>query len=88
MRFSLLIAALAIAVPAAAQAQVKPIKAGATLRAGDATRLGQIDRVNTDGSVQIIFRSKFITVPANTLTINDAGEVTTSLTKREVSKLH
>lgn len=88
MRFAILAATLALAAPALAQGPAKPISAGTTLRSSDMGRVGQIDRVNADGSVQIIFRTKFVTVPASTLSVTDKGEVTTSLTKREIAKLH
>ncbi|WEK42407.1 MAG: hypothetical protein P0Y64_13540 [Candidatus Sphingomonas colombiensis] len=62
-------------------------KRGATLRDANATRLGTIDRVNADGSVQIIFNAKFVTIPADKIVASQDG-VTTSLTKAEISKLH
>lgn len=61
-------------------------KRGATLRDVKASRLGAIDRVNADGSVQIIFNSRFVTIPADKLVASSDG-VATSLTKAEVSKL-
>ncbi|MET0370383.1 MAG: hypothetical protein ABW039_03295 [Sphingobium sp.] len=61
-------------------------KRGATLRDAKGSRLGTIDRVNADGSVQIIFNSKFVTIPADKLVSSDAGTAT-SLTKAEVAKL-
>lgn len=88
MRFLVLAAAaLTIISPASAQTGATKIKTGSTLRTSDMGRLGQVDRVNADGSVQIIFRSKFVTIPASTLTVSEGGEVTTSLTKQEVAKI-
>lgn len=62
-------------------------KRGATVRDAKSSRLGTIDRVNADGSVQIIFESKFVTIPADKIVTTQDG-VSTSLTKAEVSKLH
>ncbi|QKS00331.1 hypothetical protein F9288_12370 [Sphingomonas sp. CL5.1] len=63
------------------------LKRGATLRDAKSIRLGTIDRVNADGSVQIIFDSKFVTIPADKIVTSQDG-ASTSLTKAEVSKLH
>lgn len=62
------------------------IRTGRTLRDPANVRVGKIDRVNADGSVRVIFEERFITIPADTLSVKD-GEVTTSLTRREVSRL-
>ncbi|MDO7842286.1 hypothetical protein [Sphingomonas immobilis] len=79
-------AAVAADATGTATAVVAAPKRGATLRDAKATRLGSIDRVNADGSVQIIFNSKFVTIPADKLVSGTDG-VATSLTKAEVSKL-
>lgn len=75
-----------LAQDAAAPAAVAQIRAGKVLRDVNAVRLGSIDRVNADGSVKIIFESRFVTVPADTLTVVDGGAVT-SLSKKDVRKL-
>ncbi len=62
------------------------IQTGRVLRDSANVRLGKIDRVNPDGSVRIILDERFITIPAETLSVNN-GEVTTSLTKKEVTRL-
>lgn len=91
MRLVLAIAAaVLIAAPLAAESvatsgAVAP-KRGATLRDAKAVRLGTIDRVNADGSVQIIFNAHFVTIPADKLVSAQDG-IATSLTKAEVSKL-
>ncbi|MDB5714603.1 MAG: hypothetical protein JWO15_2000 [Sphingomonadales bacterium] len=86
MRIAIALTTLAlIATPVLAQTALSP-KRGATLRDVNATRLGTIDRINGDGSVQIIFNSKFVTIPANKLVVAQDA-VSTSLTKSEVSKL-
>ncbi len=64
----------------AAQAEVKT---GAMLRDSNNYRLGAISRVNADGSVGLIIDSRFVTIPADTLSVVD-GKVVTRLTKREV----
>jgi hypothetical protein len=61
-------------------------KPGATLRDAKGLRLGPIDSVNADGSVQIIFDSKIVTIPANKLVAGTNG-IATSLTRVEVYKL-
>jgi hypothetical protein len=86
MRLTIAIATLAlIATPVLAQTSPAP-KRGATLRDANLTRLGTIDRVNSDGSVQIIFNAKFVTIPASKLIVAK-DMVSTSLTKSEVAKL-
>jgi hypothetical protein len=85
MRLVLAAAALALLASPLAAETVAP-KRGTTLRDAKAARLGPIDRVNADGSVQIIFNSRFVTIPADKLTVGEKG-VATLLTKAEVSKL-
>lgn len=87
MRVTLLAAAmLAIAAPAFADDAATSLKAGQILRDANNLRLGQIDRVGPDGSVQIIFGSRFTTIPANTITVVE-GKPVTSLTKKEVAAI-
>jgi hypothetical protein len=59
---------------------------GAMLHSADGVRLGEVDRVETDGSVQLIFDGRIVTVPATTLSLQD-GELTTSLKKTDVMNL-
>jgi len=78
------------ATPAAAAAPAA-IKAGALLVTADGARLGRIERVSAaaDGSperVSVIYNSRFVQIPASTLTASGRGFVT-SLTKAEVRKL-
>ncbi|WP_375398852.1 hypothetical protein [uncultured Sphingomonas sp.] len=86
--FVLLAAVALSAAPAAAQsAAPAPIaKSGVMLRSADQARLGQVSRVNSDGSVQIIFDTTVKTIPASTLSMVD-GKLVTSLTKSAVSSL-
>ena len=86
--------AVSLAAPAAAQtvestsavATADVVKPGRTLRDASNARLGKIDQINADGSVRIIFDARFVTIPADTISVA-GGEPVTSLTKREVSKL-
>lgn len=76
------------AAPAAAPAEdiSEQLKPGRTVRDTNSLRLGKIDRVTEDGSVRLIFSSRFVTIPGDTLSVKD-GDIVTSLTKREVAKL-
>lgn len=86
MRFAIAVAAIAFsATSVVAQSPLVP-KRGTTLRDANNTRLGTIERINADGSVRIIINSKFVTIPASKLVVNQ-NSITTSLTKPEVSKL-
>jgi hypothetical protein len=75
--------------PAASTAAASaPIaRAGQTLRDGANSRIGVIDRVNADGSVKVIVGTRLVTIPAEKM-VSSNGVVTTSLSKREVSKLN
>ena len=72
------------AVPALAQDAVA--SPGKMLVGADGARLGAVYRVSSDGSPQLIVNGKMVTVPAATLSMVD-GELKTSLSKSEVSKL-
>ena len=81
---------LALAMPlvsGAAAAQTPAVKMGDTLRDAGDIRLGRVDRVLQDGSVRIIFDGRFVTIPADKVVVAENGNVSTTLTKREVSKL-
>jgi hypothetical protein len=49
--------------------------------------LGVVYRVAADGSPQIMFDGKLVTIPASTLSSSN-GKLITSLTKSAVSELH
>ncbi|WP_242124249.1 hypothetical protein [Sphingobium sp. Sx8-8] len=70
----------------AAPAAARVAKVGDVLRDSGAARLGAVTRVMADGSVQIIVGTRFVVVPASTLSVTD-GKLTTSLSRHEVSKL-
>ena len=68
-----------------AAAQVD-VTAGKMLYGANGQRVATIYRVNAEGNPQVIIDGRLITVPASTLSNND-GKVTTSLTKREVTRI-
>lgn len=94
MRFTIAIAALALlASPVLAQAPAADtgaapalVKRGATLHDSQSLRIGTIDRVNSDGSIQVMLKEKFVTIPADKLLVS-ADDVRTTITRSEVSKL-
>lgn len=91
MRTSILIAGLLALAPVAAIAQDAAtaeveIRQGQTLRDANMARLGPVNRVLADGSVQIIHNSRFVTIPADSLSVED-GKAKTSLTRKEVSRM-
>ncbi|SEJ17785.1 hypothetical protein SAMN05518849_103254 [Sphingobium sp. AP50] len=82
--------ALAIASLAPAHAAAPAIDRNARIYSADGTVLGKVDRLLMKGDeltgVQLIFGSKMIVIPADTLTVEESG-VKTSLTKKEVRAL-
>jgi len=90
----LLAAAFALAAPLSAQTVDTPgavstteeVKVGRTLRDANNARLGRIDRVNADGSVRIIFDTRFVTIPADTISVS-GDTPTTSLSRRDVARI-
>jgi hypothetical protein len=66
----------------------EPAKAavGKMLYSGAGYRLAPVYRVNSDGNPQVVLDGKLVTIPATTLT-DVGGKLTTSLTKKDVSKL-
>ena len=59
---------------------------GKMLFSEDGHRLGAVYKVADDGSAELIFNSKLVTIPASTLA-DVGGKLTTTLTKREVYDL-
>ncbi len=85
----LIAAALLVGAPAIAAdtADATPVvKTGKTLRDSNNVRIGKIDRVYADGSVRVINDNRFVTIPADAIAMVD-GQPTTTLSKREVTKL-
>ena len=82
-----LMAATPIAAQTAAATQRAPIATeGKMLRDARGGRLAPVDRVDADGSAEIIIDGRVVTVPASTLSIVN-GELTTSLKKDQVLAL-
>jgi hypothetical protein len=76
---------------AAAATAPAPLKAGLLLWSSEGKRIGRIDRVfaakdGTPLSASVIFESRFVYVPASTITASDSG-LKTSLTRAEILKL-
>lgn len=83
------LAALSLSAPALAQAPT--IDRNAAIFSAEGTKIGKVDKVVTaaDGAVsaiRIIYRGKFITIPATTLSTSEKG-VTTSLSNADLKKL-
>jgi hypothetical protein len=76
-----------ISILAVAPAAADPVATkGAMLHSADGVRLGEVDRLGSDGSVQLIFDGRVVTVPGSTLTLQD-GELITSLKKTQIMNL-
>jgi hypothetical protein len=94
MKSLLLVLGLVFAVTAsAAQAQtataavaVGTISKGQMLVSANGARLGVVYRVAADGSPQIMFDGRLVTIPATTLSSSD-GKLITSLSKSAVNEL-
>ncbi|PNP99868.1 MULTISPECIES: hypothetical protein [Sphingobium] len=85
-----LAAALSLSSPAATQ-DAPVIKARTMVKTADGVRVGFIDRVNANAegaptSVQIIYKGRFVSIPAATLSNGEKGLVT-SLTAADLNKL-
>ncbi|MBB3860924.1 hypothetical protein GGQ88_002193 [Novosphingobium hassiacum] len=80
-----LIAAAFLCAAAPALADAPSVRQGQVIRDANKALLGTVDRVTTEG-VRIILGSRFVTIPADTITVVD-GKPVTSLTRTEVAKL-
>jgi hypothetical protein len=81
-----LLAMTPIAAFAQAPAPAVTAHVGQTLRDVSGGRVGAITEVYKDGSVQVIYNSQLVTVPAASLSAPD-GKLTTSLTRKQLSDL-
>jgi hypothetical protein len=81
-----LAAAAIIATPVLAQTAPASVKRGAVLRDAKKLPLGTVDRVNTDGSIQIIFGPRVVVIPAEKIVVAQ-NDVSTTLTRMEVARL-
>jgi hypothetical protein len=70
----------------AAATTVGTIAKGQMLVSANGARLGVVYRVAADGSPQIMFDGRLVTIPASTLSLSD-GKLTTSLSKTAVNEL-
>jgi hypothetical protein len=93
MRFGMFVSAAAVALTIAGSvfAQADAVRKGVTIVDQEGKRIAQVDRVNTGASgsvesVSVIFDSKYVTIPANTLSPKD-GKLVTSLSKAQVLEL-
>ncbi|ARS26835.1 hypothetical protein KC8_05985 [Sphingomonas sp. KC8] len=85
------VAATALQAPAFAQTEAPAIKARATVYSADGTKIGRIDKLVEDSSgavtgARIVYRGKFITIPANSLAA-DGDHLKTSLTNDVLKKM-
>lgn len=79
-------AAQAMSSPSEANPAVHAV-AGQMLVTADGTRIGRVYQVSSDGSVRIILDYNLVTIPFATLSVKH-GQLTTSLTRRQVRALH
>jgi hypothetical protein len=93
MRFAVLAITLAAAAAPACASDAQPATAspvvahqGDMLRDINNVRVGSVDSVNKDGSVSVIYNSRYITVPAASLSIVN-GKLTTRLAKTDLGSL-
>lgn len=84
--FFIATALIAAAAPAYAEETPPAVRTGLLLLDANNARLGQIDRVYPDGSVRIIYGTRFVTIPAATIGAAN-GKIVTTLKRREVERL-
>lgn len=87
--------ALSVALPsvasAAPPAPVAPAPAAIAVHVGElvrdasGSRVGAISEVYGDGSVQVIYNSQLVSIPASTLSATD-GKLSTSLTRKQLAQ--
>lgn len=85
---ALLAAAVALAVPAAAQEAAPSVTKRATIFAADGTKIGRVEALvpGADGqpsAVRVIYRGKFLTLPVSSLSPADRG-FKTSMTTAQI----
>ena len=91
MSLRILFVAAVLLTATAGQAEDVAIGRRATLYSADGTKIGRVDQVveSADGkpeAVKIIYRGKFVTIPADTLSTSDKG-LKTSLTNDVLKKM-
>jgi len=88
---TIIIALATLGLTAPALAQASAVERNEAIYSADGTKIGKVDRVLTasDGTVtgvRIIYRGKFIIIPATTLNVGEKG-IATSLSNAELKKL-
>lgn len=86
MRIILALAAVALVATPLLAETVPAVKRGAVLRDAKKMPLGTVDRVNVDGSIQIIFGPRVVVIPAEKIVVAQ-NDVSTTLTRLEVARL-
>ena len=87
MRNLAIFLALAMLGPVAhAEISANDMRSGQIVRTQGGVKVGQVDRVNGDGSVRIIYGERFVTLPAESVK-SEGGIVTTSLGRKDIGKL-
>jgi hypothetical protein len=85
---SLLVAAPVVVQPAISAAAAAPVATkGKMLFDSTGARLAPVYRVDSDGSAEIVFEGRMVTVPGTTLSLTSDGKLTTSLKKVDVIAL-
>lgn len=91
MSFKILFVAAALLTATASQADDVAIARRATIYSAEGTKIGRVDQIvaSADGkpeAIKIIYRGKFVTIPADTLSPADKG-LKTSLTNAVLKKM-
>lgn len=91
MSLKFLCAAAVMFTATMAQAEGVDIARRATIYSAEGTKIGRVDQVvaGADGApsaVKLIYRGKFVTIPASTLSSDDKG-LKTSLTNDALKKM-
>ena len=84
---SLLVAAPVVVQPAISVAAAPVATKGKMLFDSTGARLAPVYRVDSDGSAEIVFEGRMVTVPGTTLSLTSDGKLTTSLKKVDVIAL-
>jgi hypothetical protein len=87
MRFVITLAALSlVAAPILADPAVPAYRAGQSVHDASDHSVGIVNRVNPDGSVEIIYNSQFVILPAASLSMTN-GVIKTTLTRKQLNQL-
>lgn len=89
LRFVAALAVLSLQAPVFA-ADAPAISKRATIYSAEGTKIGKVEKVlegpNGAEAVRVIYRGKFLTIPASSLTPDEKG-LKTSLTNADIKKL-